>query len=147
MRFLPGGEYVVDYAARAEDYYSTPPDIFYSSRVLWIEIWRDDHRGVIPVRLLGKSDESAPEASLLGVRLTEDTYRRLMSNNCSTALPATLPEEFRWRNSIALEWLARRRTAEDGEGSSGIPLGSATLSAAQLSETRQTETSGEAGGT
>eukprot|EP00965_Chrysotila_dentata_P045263 1503893-Pleurochrysis_carterae.AAC.1 len=70
-----------------------------------------------------------------------------MSNNCSTALPATLPEEFRRRNRIALERLARRRTAADGEGSSGVPLGSATLSTAPLLETRQTETSGEAGGT
>eukprot|EP00965_Chrysotila_dentata_P022704 752221-Pleurochrysis_carterae.AAC.1 len=95
MRFLPGNDYVADYTANAENYWSTPLSIYHSSQVMWIEIWKDDHRGVIPVRMLWNTTRSAPEASLLGVRLTEDTYLRLRSNTCSIALPDTLPEEFR----------------------------------------------------
>eukprot|EP00965_Chrysotila_dentata_P038577 1281179-Pleurochrysis_carterae.AAC.1 len=75
MRFLTGDEYIADYTANAENYWSTSPSIYHLTEVMWIEIWKDDHRGVIPVRMLWNTNRSAPEASLLGVRLTEDTYR------------------------------------------------------------------------
>eukprot|EP00965_Chrysotila_dentata_P071230 2353606-Pleurochrysis_carterae.AAC.1 len=97
--------------------------------------------------MLWNTNSSAPEASLLGVRLTEDTYRRLRSNTCSTATLATLPEEFRRWNRSALEEAAQRRAAAEGEGSSGVPPGGATPSTAPPLETRQAEAPGEAGST
>eukprot|EP00965_Chrysotila_dentata_P054637 1813944-Pleurochrysis_carterae.AAC.1 len=147
IRFLPRGEDIEEYAANSGRYYSTPPSIYQSTKVLWIEIWKDDHRGIIPVRLLSNTNSSAPEASLLGVRLTENTYRRLRSNMCSTAFLATLPEEFRRWNRDALEQAAQRRAAAEGEGSSDVPPGGATSPTAPLLETRQAEAPSEAGGT
>eukprot|EP00965_Chrysotila_dentata_P128141 4236754-Pleurochrysis_carterae.AAC.1 len=77
--------------------------------------------------MLRNTRNNAPGASLVGVRLTEDTHRRLMSHNCSTATPATLPEEFRRWNRRALEEAAQHRAAAAGEGPSGVTPGGATL--------------------
>eukprot|EP00965_Chrysotila_dentata_P169056 5582893-Pleurochrysis_carterae.AAC.1 len=85
---------------------------------MWIELWKGDHRGVIPVLLLENTRRSAPGACFFGIRLTEGTYRRLRSNSCPTTTPATLPEEFRPRNHIALKEAAQRRAAAEGEGTS-----------------------------
>eukprot|EP00965_Chrysotila_dentata_P101148 3340639-Pleurochrysis_carterae.AAC.1 len=86
---------------------------------MWIELWKGDHRGVIPIRMLANTRKNTPEVSLFGIRRTEDTYRRLTSNNCSTAPPATLPDEFRLRNRSALVEAAQHRAAAEGEGTSG----------------------------
>eukprot|EP00965_Chrysotila_dentata_P151904 5019521-Pleurochrysis_carterae.AAC.1 len=75
---------------------------------MWIELWKGDLRGVIPVRMLANNRENAPEANTFGLRLTGDTYRRLLSNSCPKAVPATLPEEFRHRNLRELKEAAQR---------------------------------------
>eukprot|EP00965_Chrysotila_dentata_P119577 3953160-Pleurochrysis_carterae.AAC.1 len=69
--------------------------------------------------MLANTRRNTPEASLFGIRLTKDTYRRLTSNNCSTATPTTLPEEFRLRNRRAIAEAAQHRAAAEGEGTSG----------------------------
>eukprot|EP00965_Chrysotila_dentata_P021594 715043-Pleurochrysis_carterae.AAC.1 len=86
---------------------------------MWIEIWKDDLRGVIPARMRMNTSQNAPEASLLGVRITEDIYRHLVSHTCSIAAPTTLPEEFRRWNRRKLEAAAQRRAAAEGGGPSG----------------------------
>eukprot|EP00965_Chrysotila_dentata_P136907 4528398-Pleurochrysis_carterae.AAC.1 len=87
---------------------------------MWIEIWKDDYRGVILARMLWNTRQNTPEASILGVRLTEDTYRRLVSRTCSTATPTTLPDEFRRFNRRKLEAAAQRRAEAEGGGPSGV---------------------------
>eukprot|EP00965_Chrysotila_dentata_P088426 2920092-Pleurochrysis_carterae.AAC.1 len=76
--------------------------------------------------MLANTRERAPEASIFGIRLTEDTYRRLMSNRCSTAMPVTLPEELRRQNRRALMEAAQRCAAAEGGGTSGVTPGDAT---------------------
>eukprot|EP00965_Chrysotila_dentata_P074146 2448590-Pleurochrysis_carterae.AAC.1 len=97
--------------------------------------------------MLANTRRNTPEASLFGIRLTEDTYRRLKSNNCPTATPATLPEEFRRRNRRALVEAAQHRAAAEGEGTSDVTPGGATLPTDPPLESRHTEASGDAGGT
>eukprot|EP00965_Chrysotila_dentata_P182523 6027051-Pleurochrysis_carterae.AAC.1 len=79
MRFLPGGEYVAEYAASADNYYSTPPSIYHSSRVLWIEIWKDDHRGVIPSQRAGSEP---PRCTAHGGHLPPSEEQQLL-NSCA----------------------------------------------------------------
>eukprot|EP00965_Chrysotila_dentata_P068010 2249657-Pleurochrysis_carterae.AAC.2 len=44
-RLLPGGEDIEDYAANTGHYYMPPPSpIYHSHRIIWVEIWKDDHR-------------------------------------------------------------------------------------------------------
>eukprot|EP00965_Chrysotila_dentata_P066432 2199593-Pleurochrysis_carterae.AAC.1 len=87
---------------------------------MWIEIWKDDHRGVILARVLWNTRDNTPGASLLGVRLTKDTYRRLVTHTCSTATPDTLPEGFRRWNRRELEEAAQHHAVAEGEGPSGV---------------------------
>eukprot|EP00965_Chrysotila_dentata_P131761 4356668-Pleurochrysis_carterae.AAC.1 len=61
---LRRGGFIEEYTAEADNYWSPAPRIYHSSRVMWIELWKGDHRGVIPVRLLANTRRSAPEASL-----------------------------------------------------------------------------------
>eukprot|EP00965_Chrysotila_dentata_P131888 4360022-Pleurochrysis_carterae.AAC.1 len=68
--------------------------------------------------MLANTRAKAPEANTFGLRLTGDTYRRLLSNRCPKAMPATLPEEFRHRNLRELKEAAQRRAAAEGEGTS-----------------------------
>eukprot|EP00965_Chrysotila_dentata_P067633 2238130-Pleurochrysis_carterae.AAC.1 len=86
---------------------------------MWIELWKGYLRGVIPVRMLANTREKAPEASTYGLRLTGETYRRLLSNSCPKDMPATLPEEFRSRNRRELKEAAQRCVAAEGGGTSG----------------------------
>eukprot|EP00965_Chrysotila_dentata_P065989 2185210-Pleurochrysis_carterae.AAC.1 len=44
-QFLPKGELIEDYAASADNYWSPPPGIHRSNRVIWIELWKGDLRG------------------------------------------------------------------------------------------------------
>eukprot|EP00965_Chrysotila_dentata_P171159 5648385-Pleurochrysis_carterae.AAC.1 len=78
LGFIPRDKDIADYTVKIQTYRSTPLSIFQSDRVMWIEIWKDDCRdGVILARMLYNTRQNAPEASLLGVRITEDTYRHL----------------------------------------------------------------------
>eukprot|EP00965_Chrysotila_dentata_P054466 1807220-Pleurochrysis_carterae.AAC.1 len=113
LRFLPKGEDIADYAANARNYWSTPPSIYHSTQAVWIEIWKGDHRGVILARVLVNTIRNTPTASILGVRLTEDTYHTLMTHTCLTATPTTLPEEFRRWNSHRLEGGSASGNTED----------------------------------
>eukprot|EP00965_Chrysotila_dentata_P244387 6205956-Pleurochrysis_carterae.AAC.1 len=79
-----------------------------------------------------------------GVRLTVNTYHRLMGGLCSTCISTSLPEEFRQWNRLELEQAAQRKLATRGEGSSSGLHGNAALSSAPLSETRRVEVSDEA---
>eukprot|EP00965_Chrysotila_dentata_P002189 72066-Pleurochrysis_carterae.AAC.1 len=146
-QFLRKGGFIEEYAAKADNYWSPAPRIYHSSQVMWIDLWKGDHRGVIPIRMLANTRKNTPEASLFGIRLTEDTYRRLKNNNYPTATPATLPEEFRLRNRRALAEAAQHRAATEGEGTSGVTPGGATFPTDLPLESRLTEVSGEAGGT
>eukprot|EP00965_Chrysotila_dentata_P099787 3297702-Pleurochrysis_carterae.AAC.1 len=74
-QFLQGGEFIEDYAANADSYWSPPPTAYRSTRVMWIELWKGDLRGMIPVRMLANTRAQAPEANTFGLRLTGDTYR------------------------------------------------------------------------
>eukprot|EP00965_Chrysotila_dentata_P100372 3316228-Pleurochrysis_carterae.AAC.1 len=96
--------------------------------------------------MLWDTRQNAPEASLLGVRITEDTYRHLVSRTCSIAAPATLPDEFRRWNRRELEAAAQRRATAEGGCPSGVTPGCATLPIDPPLETRLAETPGEAGG-
>eukprot|EP00965_Chrysotila_dentata_P151822 5016800-Pleurochrysis_carterae.AAC.1 len=106
---------------------------------MWIEIWKDNYRGVFLARMLWNTRQNTPEASILGVRLTEDTYRRLVSHTCSTAAPTTLPDEFRRWNRRALEAAAQRRAEAEG----GDPSGVTTEDAEQEAEVSSGSDGGE----
>eukprot|EP00965_Chrysotila_dentata_P200608 6180068-Pleurochrysis_carterae.AAC.2 len=70
-RLLPGGEDIEEYAANTGHYYTPPPSpIYHSHRIIWVEIWKDDYRGITPVRLLDGNTRTALGLSILGVRLT-----------------------------------------------------------------------------
>eukprot|EP00965_Chrysotila_dentata_P025181 835574-Pleurochrysis_carterae.AAC.1 len=97
--------------------------------------------------MLANTREREPEANTYGIRLTGDTYRRLLSNSCPTATPATLPEEFRRRNRRELREAAQRCAAAEGGGTSDATPGSAALPTDLPLESHPTEASSEVGGT
>eukprot|EP00965_Chrysotila_dentata_P179766 5935553-Pleurochrysis_carterae.AAC.1 len=63
---LPHVRFPDEYFASAVLYCSTPPEPYNSRHVAWIEIWMDDHRGVIPVRVLEANARAAPESGIIG---------------------------------------------------------------------------------
>eukprot|EP00965_Chrysotila_dentata_P142431 4709039-Pleurochrysis_carterae.AAC.1 len=51
LGFIPRDEDIADFTVKTQTYRSTPPSIFQSDRAMWIEMWKDDCRGVIPARM------------------------------------------------------------------------------------------------
>eukprot|EP00965_Chrysotila_dentata_P114262 3776641-Pleurochrysis_carterae.AAC.1 len=64
-RFVSGSFSLADHFASAETFRSTPPVPFNSRHVARIEIWMDDHRGIIPVRVPEATARMAPESAII----------------------------------------------------------------------------------
>eukprot|EP00965_Chrysotila_dentata_P025049 830803-Pleurochrysis_carterae.AAC.2 len=61
VRLLPNREELDDYVAYTEHYYAPQPSPpYHSNRVLWVEIWKGDCRGIIPVWVLDVTSGRAP---------------------------------------------------------------------------------------